>query len=118
MKKMEGVNVVSRPGEQFKDLQPPYFKNQNSSGQGAKRDYSKLTCHFCKEPEHIKPICPKWKKLIATAMTSQPEEQPSSSNGSLSLQKIVRSFYNPFSNEEFPEPLCLLPHHPVRHLGF
>ena len=89
----EMVNAVSRPGNNVKTYRPPHFKNQGQGGNDryGKRDYSKLNCHFCKEPGHIKPICPKWKKLIATAMASQAEERPSSSSESLSLQQIVEA---------------------------
>jgi hypothetical protein len=55
----EVVNAVSRPGNNLKTYKPPHFKNQGQNDRYGKRDYSKLTCHFCKEPGHIKPNCPK-----------------------------------------------------------
>ena len=89
----EMANAVSRPGNNMKTYRPPHFKNQGQGGNDryGKRDYSKVTCYYCKEPGHIKLLCPKWKKLIATAMASQVEERPSSSSEPLSLQQIVEA---------------------------
>ncbi|XP_049933493.1 uncharacterized protein LOC126410016 [Nymphaea colorata] len=51
-KQEEKVLAASRPGNNIKSFRPPHFKNQN-------RGEFKVVCHFCHEPGHIKPSCPK-----------------------------------------------------------
>ena len=80
-----------------KTYKPPHFnKNQGGRENGGqyRRDYSKIICHFCKEPAHIKPVCPKWKKMVAMSTTFQQykEEGPSTSNNAtLSLNQIIEA---------------------------